>query len=399
MINPSPLILKRYASLLIDFALGKGKGIKAGEIVYLQFDSPALLLALAVYQRILAKGAHPIVKQVNDQFAKLFFQQASNEQLDFFPKQYQKELVNTIDHRLYLLAAEDPFYLKGIEPEKLMRANKGKKLMRKWLFQKEDKGKLTWTLALYATPKQAKEAGLSLSEYWQQIEQACFLNQSNPIQKWQQVFDQIDLIRSKLNDLPIEKINIKAKHTDLWLTLGKSRQWLGGSGANIPSFEIFTSPDWRGTNGHIYFDLPLYRYGNLIEDIYLEFKNGKVVKARAGKNQKLLAQLIKQKNADKVGEFSLTDKRFSRINKFMAHTLYDENFAGRYGNTHIALGTSYHEAYTGKLKNLKAKNWQALGFNESPEHTDIIAKQDREVMVILKDKTEKVIYKHGQFNF
>ena len=183
----------------------------------------------------------------------------------------------------------------------------------------------------------------------------------------------------------------------MWLTLGAKRKWLGASGANIPSFEIFTSPDWRGTNGHIYFDLPLYRYGNVIKDIYLEFNNGKVVKARAKKNQKLLEQLIKQKNADKVGEFSLTDKRFSKITEFMANTLYDENYGGKYGNTHIALGTSYHDAYSGATKKMKIKDWEKLGFNESPEHTDIIAKQDRTVTAVLKNKTKKTIYQHGKF--
>ena len=55
--------------------------------------------------------------------------------------------------------------------------------------------------------------------------------------------------------------------------------WVGCSGRNIPSFEIFTSPDWRGTEGWISFNQPLYRYGNLVRGIRLEFSDGRVVRA------------------------------------------------------------------------------------------------------------------------
>jgi aminopeptidase len=70
--------------------------------------------------------------------------------------------------------------------------------------------------------------------------------------------------------------------------IGEKRQWVGGTGRNIPSFEIFTSPDWRGTDGWIRFNQPLYAYGTLIEGVELEFKKGIIVKAMAKKNEKVL---------------------------------------------------------------------------------------------------------------
>lgn len=395
--QPSHTILNQYAKVLVDFALGSGQGIKSNEVVLLQYDSLAQPLALAVYQRILEKQAHPLLRQHDESFDPIFYKVANSQQLQFFPKQYQKALVNTISHRIYLLAEADPLYLKNIDPKKIAIANQAKKPLRQWLNHKEDQGKLTWTLALYGTTGLAKQAGLSLRQYWQQIKKACFLNEIEPINKWQQVFKESQSIVKTLNQLPIKTIRVQAKNTDLTYSLGENRCWQGGSGRNIPSFEIFTSPDWRGTNGYISFDLPLYRYGNLIEGIYLEFAGGKVVKAKAAKNQNLLQQLIKQKNADKVGEFSLTDKRFSQINKFMAHTLYDENFGGKFGNTHLALGASYHDCYSGNAKTVSQSKWQKLGFNESPEHTDIIASTDRTVTVSLKNGQEKVIYRHGSF--
>ncbi len=101
--------------------------------------------------------------------------------------------------------------------------------------------------------------------------------------------------------------------------------------------------------------------------------------------------------ADKVGEFSLTDKRFSRITKFMADTLFDENMGGEHGNTHIALGNSYHDCYAGDPKNVKPAQWKNLGYNESSVHTDIVSTTSRVVTATMKDGSTKVIYKNGQF--
>jgi len=398
MFTPSPKILQNYAKVMVDFALGKGKGIKEGEVVYLVYDLEAKPLALAVYQRILEKGAYPIVKSADEDFEKLFFEKAGDDQLKFTPKKYLKSLVDTIDHRLYLIAPTDPFLLKNIDPKKIVLANSSRQILKKWLFEKEDKGKLTWSLCLYGTKGLAKEAGLSMEDFWEQIIKACFLDEDDPIAIWCGVFAEINDLIKKMNNLPIDKIHIKSKDADLYITLGEKRIWQGGRGANIPSFEIFTSPDWRGTEGKIYFDYPLYRYGNIISDIYLEFKNGKVIKAKAGKNEKLLQEMIfKQKNADKIGEFSLTDKRFSRISKFMANTLYDENFGGEWGNSHIAIGSSYHDCFFGEKKKMRKNDWKKLGFNESVEHCDMINTQRKEIYAILRNGVKKLIYKNGLF--
>lgn len=395
--NNFDLILKNYASVMVDFALGKGNGIKKNDVVYLVYASEAKPLALAIFQRILEKGGHPIIKSADEDFEKLFFDNANDEQLKFFPKKYFKSLVETINHRLYLIAPKDPFLLKDVDPKKIVLANSQRNLLKKWLFDKEDKGKLTWSLCLYPTEKMAKEAGLTIKEYWQQVINACFLDEKEPINIWKKVFLQIEKLRKKLNQMPIKKIHMISKDTDLWIGLGEKRSWRGGSGANIPSFEIFTSPDWREVEGKIYFNFPLYRYGNLIENIYLEFKNGKIIKAKAKKNEKLLQEMIKQKNADKIGEFSLTDKRFSRINKFMANTLYDENFGGDYGNSHLAIGSSYHDCFSGDKLKMKPQDWEKLGYNESVEHTDIINTLPKTVEVVLKNEVKIPLYKDGLF--
>jgi aminopeptidase len=394
---PSPKILQKYADVLIGFALNSGRGIRKDDVVYLGTQIPGIPLALRVYESILARGGHPLLNIMDDDFKFLQVTKANARQLGFFPEKFYRGLADQIDHWVRILSDKNPLFLAKADPKKVIASTRSTQPFRTWLDQKEDKGKFTWTLCTYGTPGLARAAGLSLKEYWDQICRACFLNDADPLSTWRSVFAEMQTTLNKLNRLPIDKLHVTARDTDLWITLGEKRRWLGGSGRNIPSFEIFTSPDWRGTSGRIFFDLPLYRYGNIVKDISLEFANGKIVLARAGKNEKLLHQMIAQKNADKIGEFSLTDTHFSKITRFMADTLYDENYGGKFGNTHLAVGKSYHDTFDGNTSKISEKQFEKLGFNHSPEHTDIIATTNRTVTAVMKNGGEKMIYKDGHF--
>jgi aminopeptidase len=98
-----------------------------------------------------------------------------------------------------------------------------------------------------------------------------------------------------------------------------------------------------------------------------------------------------------IGEFSLTDVRFSRIDKFMAETLFDENFGGKFGNTHIAVGNAYRDAFPGDPSKVSKEQWKEMGYNESVVHTDIVSTENRTVTATFEDGTRKVIYKDGKF--
>jgi aminopeptidase len=243
----------------------------------------------------------------------------------------------------------------------------------------------------------AAEAGLSEEQYWEQIVHACFLDDLDPIARWREVSGRLEETRAKLDALEIERVHVEGEDVDLRIAIGERRRWLGGGGRNIPSFELFTSPDWRGTDGWIRFNQPLYHYGNLIRGIRLAFAEGRVVEVSAEENEAILKEMIATEGADRVGEFSLTDKRFSRISRFMAQTLYDENVGGPFGNTHIAVGRAYQDAYTGDPAGLAEDDWQRLGFNNSSVHTDIVSTSDRVVTATLRDGSERVIYRDGEF--
>jgi len=400
--KPSKKVLERYADVLVNYALGGGKGIKKGETVLIVASEISKPLYIECLRAVRKAGGNVISQYLPDDepgvnFGKEFYENSTDEQIKFFPAKFLKGRVDEIDHSIFIIAETNKEALKGVDPKKLMMRGEAWKPAMEWRDEKENKGKFTWTLALYGTKAMAKEAKMSEKEYWNEITKACFLDKSNPIVEWKRISGEIEKYKNKLNKLKIERLHVEGPDADLWIRIGEKRAWNGGSGRNIPSFEIFTSPDWRGTNGWIKFNQPLYRYGNLIEGIKLEFKDGKVVKSSAKKNENVLKAMIATLNADKVGEYSLTDRRFSRITKFMAETLFDENIGGPNGNTHLALGNSYHDCFSGDPGKVSKKEWERLGYNSSSVHTDIISTAPRKVTAILPNGKEIVIYKDGQF--
>lgn len=401
--TPSKKILERYADVLVNFALGGGRGVKKGETVFLTISEDAKPLLAPLREAIWKSGGNIILNYHPSEDERYlsaadFYRFADKDQLSFFPRKYFKGLVDDIDHQLTILSTSDPKARAGVRPEKLMAHRKSYRPFMDWRDEKENSGKFSWTLALYGTPAMAKEAGLTLVEYWGQIINACFLDKKNPIAEWKKVFKQIDATLKKLNSLPIKRLHVEGPEINLWIKLGEKRKWLGGRGANIPSFEIFTSPDWRGTEGFVRFDQPLYFSGNLIKGIELEFKKGEIITAKAKENEKFLKEMIRTDvGAKRVGEFSLTDKRLSRITKFMAETLYDENVGGENGNTHIAIGKSYQDAFAGNPDKKSKGFWKKLGFNDSAIHNDIVSTTPRTVTAYLTNGKEKVIYTDGMF--
>lgn len=396
--QPPAEILQKYADVLVNYALGGGTGVQKGQVVMVSIPECAKALYAPIRDTILRAGAHPLMHLLADEVRNSdYFAIASEAQLDFFPEHYYRGLTEQMDHSINIIAESNKHELETVDPVKMIRRSSAFRPFRMWRDAKESAGKFTWTLALYGTEAMAAEVNMTEEEYWDQIIKACYLDQKDPIAAWHKTGDQIHEIQQKLNQLEIEKLHVESEDADLWVGVGPKRKWLGGGGRNIPSFELFISPDWRGTEGWIRFNQPLYYLSNLIEGVELHFEEGLVTKATATRGEALLKEMIAAENANRIGEYSLTDGRFSHITKFMGETLYDENVGGEQGNTHLALGAAYKDSYTGNPAIVTSEEWADLGFNESVIHTDIISTARRTVTAYLMDGTTKVIYKDGQF--
>ena len=109
--------------------------------------------------------------------------------------------------------------------------------------------------------------------------------------------------------------------------------------------------------------------------------------------------MVTDRGAAQLGEYSLTDKRFSRIDKFMADTLFDENHGGKHGNCHVAIGDSYCDTYAGDIPKLTKEKKEKLGYNNSAIHWDLINTEDKKVTAKLKNGSAVTIYEKGQFKY
>jgi aminopeptidase len=401
--EPSQEIVERYARLLVNFALGDGEGIKPGDtvrVVGAEETKPLFAEACRAVWRAGGNVIQELTLTQDERFnlEKSFYELASDAQLDHFPAKYRRGMLDEIDHLLYIDGSDYPQAMKGVDAQKMMRRQAAFMPMIAWQQEKEAAGLLNWTIGLWPTEAMAAEAGLTLEEYWDQVIRACFLDDPDPIARWRETIDAIHRYRDWLNSLPIERLHVEADEIDLWLRMGERRRWVGGSGRNIPSFEIFTSPDWRGTSGHIKFNEPLYTHGTLVRGVRLEFLDGLVVSATADENAELIEQIVAAPGGNRVGEFSMTDARLSRIDRFMASTLYDENMGGPFGNTHMAVGLSIVDTFDGDATAVADEEWEALGYNlQAAVHNDIVSTTDRTVTAIMRDGSERVIYASGRF--
>lgn len=397
MYQPSEEILRKYADVLINFAPRDGQWIRKGERVHILMSESAKPLLIHLQRAVLKAGAYPFIDFKPEGIEKEYYELANEDQLREIPMDIALGKVSDIDYMLYVHSEVDKHELDNIDSAKMMEKIKSKKPVIEARNKKEHAWKFFWCYSMYATQSMADEVWLSLEEYWQEIIKACFLDHDDPIVKRKEVAAQIEETRKKLTDMHIEKVHVVGEDVDLHIQLWANRKWLAWWGNNIPSFEIFTSPNWKWTNGWIRISEPLYHYGSIIKWIELHFENGVVTKATAKENEKALLDMIAVEHADKLGEFSLTDRRTSRITKFMWETLFDENVGWLYGNTHIAIGASFHSTYTGDVQSPSQDEWFEMWFNSSVVHTDMVSTTNRTVTATLQDWTEKVIYKDGEF--
>lgn len=391
--------LERYADVLL-WGLDKARRdpFRPGDIVLIRFDTAAEELAEVLFARLLDRGMHPLQRaNPTPAMETAFYDRGSDDQLAFRPPG-ERRMLERLNGSILLYAPRSLTHLAGAPPDSIGRAAVARKPLRDILERRESSGHLGWTLCAFPTQALAEAAGLSLSRYTDQVVKACFLHRKEPLKQWETIFTRAQGIKRRLQSLPVRRLRIESATVDLQIVPGRRRRWLGLSGRNIPSFEIFLSPDWRGTEGVYYADQPSYRNGNRVKGVRLEFRDGTLKRASATEGEAFFKrQIAMDEGAGRVGEFSLTDRRFSRIDRFMANTLFDENYGGRYGNCHIALGSAYASSYDGDAKRMSRRRKQDLGFNDSALHWDLVNTEKKRVTADLAGGGRRVVYEDGEF--
>ena len=391
--------LERYADVLIwGLKTARRERFRKGNVILIQYDHAALALAEVLYDKLVAAGMSPVQRMgLTVAMERSFFQRADARQL-VFQAPGEKELCAGINGRIFLHAPDSLTHLKGVDPARIGKAIVARKPLRDILETRERQGAYGWTLCTLPTPELASQARTTPELYGAQIVRACYLDRRDPVGEWETIRKSATAIKQWLSSLKVAFLHVESQGCDLRITPGAKRKWAGISGHNIPSFELFLSPDWRGTEGTYTANLPSFRSGNYVEGVRLTFARGTAVHITAERGEAFtVKQLRMDRGAGRIGEFSLTDRRFSRIDRFMADTLFDENFGGKFGNCHIALGSSYADTYAGDPARLTKELKRELGFNDSANHWDLVNTEDKTVTAQLSTGKRIVIYEKGCF--
>ena len=391
--------LGKYAEVLLWGLKTARKGkFRKNDVILVQYEPAAVRLAEILYERILEAGMNPVQRiGLTVGMERTFYAGADDRQL-VFQTPGDRELIEHLNGRIFLRAPGSLTHLKDIDPVKIGKFLISRKPLREIMEHREEKGLYGWTLCTLPTPELFRQARTTGRSYTAQIIRACYLDHEDPVRQWEMIHETVNGIKKWLNSLNVKFFHVVSGNIDLKITPGEKRKWVGISGHNIPSFEIFLSPDWRGTEGVYHANLPSFRSGNYIDGVRLTFEKGVAVKIRADVGEDFtVKQLTMDPGAGRVGEFSLTDKRFSRIDRFMADTLFDENFGGAYGNCHIALGSSYMDTYSGNPVDITRALKKKLGFNDSALHWDLVNTEHKTATAHLRSGEKCLVYDNGQF--
>lgn len=337
----------KLAKLAVNYALR----VKRGDRVYISGPTLAESLFQAMYVEILKAGGHPLLIPYIEGLQELLYKFASEEQLSYLDDAV-KLILKEFDSFVEILGDYNTRKLSLVNPEKIAKYHGS--LARKELFgilmKRIEKKELNYLVIPYPCNSLAQEANMDLYSYIEFIQKALYLDKEDPVKEWLEIEKKQEIICKFLNH--VDKIQVIGPDTDLTLSI-KGRTWINSCGRmNLPDGEVYTGPVEDSVNGNIRFTFPGIYQGNDIENIYLEFKEGKVVKASADKGEDLLNEILKIENADILGEFAIGTNY--GITKFTKNMLFDEKMGG---TLHCALGLGISEAGS---KNISAIHWDIL---------------------------------------
>jgi aminopeptidase len=343
MIDPR---VETVAKILVDYSVE----VKPNQLVRISGGPEGTPLILAIYQKVLERGACPFLHVEPEEAEELFFTCAKDAQLDYVAP-FMKDMIEQIDAHFGIWTDVNTKQLTNADPAKQSRRAVAMRPLSDRLLERAANKELRWSGTIHPIQAFAQDAEMSLREFEDFVYKACLVHEPDPINAWKKISKEQQRVTDWLNKA--KQIHVVGPDTDLKLEV-TDRTWINCDGhENFPDGEIFTGPVEKSVNGHIRYTYPACLHGREVEDVRLQFKDGKVIKATAAKNEEFLLKMLESDDGAKyVGEFAFGTNY--GIQRFTKNTLFDEKIGG---TIHLALGLGYPESGS---KNRSAIHWDMV---------------------------------------
>jgi aminopeptidase len=332
-----------------------GANVQPGQIVMVSAELDNAVLADAVTAAAYEAGAKFVdVVYTDPRLKRVRAERADPETLSFVPPWYGERLLRLAEGRgarITFTGPTAPGVLAGLDPELTGRDR------LPWLKEVSKViGERTtnWCIVPCPHPDWAQLVHPDLPEdeayetLWRELEHICRLDEPDPVAAWNARMDELKASAAKLTDRRFDAIHLRGPGTDLTLGLLPTGTWLSADFStadglrhfpNLPTEEVFTSPDPRRVDGHVTATKPLVlKDGTIIRGLRVRFEGGEAVEIDADENGGALRTTVAVDGGTRLGELALVDRRgrIGPTGTVFYDTLLDENAA-----SHLALGSGF----------------------------------------------------------
>lgn len=390
-------LLREYISLIL-------KAVKVEDKEYLFISLPKFL---TYFKNIFIEEANKYnLKEVYINEVDVFkkhdlMKELSQEEINNNPY-FDNSVYNKyalLDAAFVFIESNVPNLMNDIDPIKIKLTSEHVRSTEKDFRNLYENNKLNWCIAGAANSYWASDLNMEIDDLWKYIFDICLVDGiSDSYIKWQDKIKLLNLNADKLNNYHFKYLKYSnSLGTDLTVYLPKGHIWSSGDEngvlVNLPTEEVFTSPDYLKTTGIVYSSKPLIYNNVTINNFWLKFQDGKVVDFDALEGKEVLKGIIEFDDYScYLGECALVSYN-SPINNtgiIFKETLYDEN-----ASCHLALGTGFSECVRGGLEK-ENESIRELGVNFSKTHVDfMIGTRDLKVIGVTEDNREIIVIENG----
>jgi aminopeptidase len=266
-------------------------------------------------------------------------------------------------------------------------------------------GLCNWTIVAYPNDGWAQTVfgEPDVERLWAAVGQAVRLDQPDPVAAWRDHLERLQERANALNERRFDHLRYRGPGTDLTIGLHPDGDWQAALDesngikhvANMPTEEVFTTPDARRVEGTVRSTLPLQIQGNIVRGLEVRFEGGHAVEVHAETGEEVMrTHIATDEGSSRLGEVALVDghSAVGKTGLVFYDTLFDEN-----ASSHIALGASIVQAIPWASA-LSPEERNERGVNHSSIHTDfMIGSNDLEVDGVTKDGEAVPILRNGDW--